>query len=301
MTTRAGLLSIFLAALLFSTSGVAQAVANAGSTPLSVGASRLFVGSLLTILLLPRLGLSRSIVIKLWKSPAILIAGLCAGTYQVTFFAGVQDAGVALGTLIVMGATPIFAGILSFAFLKQKLAASWAIATTVCLVGLTLLSIEGIDGGSPRGVALSLFAGLAVSGYTVAAKKPLDEGVPPIAVMASTFAFGGLFLIPLYVQEPLQWLLEPRGYLLALYLGIFTMVAANWLHVRGLSVLQPAQVTTLMLLEPLMATLLGIVILDEVLSFAATIGVVLVLAGLLLQGGVLARKRPPVEEVVSPI
>ena len=301
MTTRQGLVSIFLAALLFSTSGVAQAIAAAGSTPLSVGASRLFVGSFLTILLLPRLGISRSSVVKLWRSPAILVAGLCAGTYQVTFFAGVQNAGVALGTLIVMGSTPLFAGLLSALFLKQKLAASWVVATSVCLVGLTLLSIEGIDGGSLQGVAMSLFAGLAVSGYTVAAKKPLDQGVAPLAVMASTFAFGGLFLIPLYVQEPLRWLLEPRGFLLAIYLGVFTMVGANWLHVRGLSVLPPAQVTTLMLLEPLLATLLGIAILHETLSLVATGGVVLVLAGLLLQGGVLARKRPPIEEIVSPI
>ena len=301
MSTRQGLVSIFLAALLFSTSGVAQAVAQAGSTPLGVGASRLFVGSILTILLLPRLGIARSIVVRLWKSPAILIAGLCAGTYQVTFFAGVQDAGVALGTLIVMGSTPLFAGLLSLLFLKQRLAISWFIATVVCLGGLTLLSIEGIGSGSPQGVFLSLLAGLAVSGYTVAAKKPLDSGVAPIAVMASTFAFGGLFLIPLYVREPLTWLLEPRGFMLALYLGVFTMVAANWLHVRGLSVLPPAQVTTLMLLEPLLATLLGIVILDESLSAIATGGVVLVLAGLLLQGGVLARRRPPVEEIVSPI
>lgn len=299
MTTRQGLLSVFLAALLFSTSGSAQAIAKAGSTPLSVGATRLFIGGFLLVLLLPLFGQDRRDVVRLWKSPAVLLAGAAAGLYQVTFFAGVKGAGVALGTLLVVGSAPVFAGLMGFIVFRHKPAMSWAIATIVCLVGLVLLSKEGISGGSPTGVALSLIAGLAVATYTVSAKQVLNRGIHPTMLMASTFVFGGLFLIPLYVQEPLGWLLQPRGYLLAIYLGIFTMVAANWLHVRGLSALGPAPVTTLMLAEPLIATILGVVVLGENLDAVAVAGLALVLVGLLLQGGVLAAKKKAPEGAFS--
>jgi len=60
----------------------------------------------------------------------------------------------------------------------------------------------------------------------------------------------------------------------------------------GLGNLSPGPVTTLMLSDPLVATILGVVVLGETLGPAAWLGVALVSAGLVLQGVVLARERP---------
>jgi drug/metabolite transporter, DME family len=65
---------------------------------------------------------------------------------------------------------------------------------------------------------------------------------------------------------------------------------------RGIHGLTPGPVATLMLTDPLVATLLGVLVLGESLAPIAGVGVVLVLAGLLLQGVVLAREEPGLEE-----
>lgn len=51
-----------------------------------------------------------------------------------------------------------------------------------------------------------------------------------------------------------------------------------------------------MLTDPHVATMLGVLVLGESLAPIAAVGAVLVLAGLLLQGAVLAREAPGQEE-----
>ena len=56
------------------------------------------------------------------------------------------------------------------------------------------------------------------------------------------------------------------------------------MFVRGLAVLPAGPVTTLMLAEPLVATILGVAVLGEHLGVSGVLGVVLLLIGLLAQG-----------------
>ena len=90
-----------------------------------------------------------------------------------------------------------------------------------------------------------------------------------------------------------------EGVALALYLGLVTTTLAYLLFVRGLAVLPAGPVTTLMLAEPVVATALGIVVLDERLSAFGGIGAGLVLVGLLVQGRGAASGSPAPEGVVG--
>ena len=106
---------------------------------------------------------------------------------------------------------------------------------------------------------------------------------------AGSFALGGVLLLPVLLTQPLGWLAEPSGVAVALYLGVATMAVANVLHARGIRGLTPGPVTTLMLSDPVVATILGVVVLGETLAPVSVAGVLLVLAGLLLQGALVAR------------
>jgi len=86
---------------------------------------------------------------------------------------------------------------------------------------------------------------------------------------------------------------------LALYLGLVTTTLAYLLFVRGLAFLPAGPVTTLMLAEPVVATTLGIVVLDERLSAIGGIGAALVLVGLMVQGRGTTSGLPAPEGVVS--
>lgn len=284
---------MLLAALLFSTSGTAQALADVDATPLAVGAFRLLVGTTLLIVLLPAFGQRRRDVLRIWRMRVALVAGACIGLFQWAFFAGVKGAGVALGTVLVIGSAPVFAGVLSWIVFRRPPSRAWALATGIGVAGLILLSSAGMSAGSLDGVILSLMAGAAVAVYTVGAKVLLDRGVHPILLLASTCAFGGVLLLPIAAMQPLSWVLEPRGVALVLYLGIATLAMANTLQLRGIRALGPAPVTTLMLAEPVLATLLGVIVLGESLGGVGWLGFVLVLASLALESVTLLRGRAP--------
>ena len=127
---------------------------------------------------------------------------------------------------------------------------------------------------------------------TVAARHQLERDATALEVPAASFALGGLLLLPLLAGEPLGWLATPGGLVMAVYLGVATMALANVILARGIHGLPPGPVATLMLTDPVVATLLGVVVLAEPLTPVAAAGLVLVLAGLVLQGVVLARAMP---------
>ncbi len=287
---RIGVVSILAASALFATIGTAQAIGGLDATPLALGGARLGVASIALVLLLPAFGCSRREILGLWRRRATIVAAVATAFFQVTFFAGLREAGVALGTLIVIGSVPVFAGLLSWVVLRQRPSLGWLAATGVCLVGLGLLFSQGLVVGSLVGVLLCLATGLGIASYAVAARTLLDEHVHPVSLMAAAFSLGALLMVPLLAFQPMGWIVQPRGIALALYLGLATMVLANWLQLQGLSVIGPAPTMTLNLAEPLIATLLGVLVLGESLSRIAIAGLVLVMAGLGLQSLLVARR-----------
>jgi DME family drug/metabolite transporter len=293
-SSRSAVGSVLLAAVLFGTTGTAQALGPSGSTPLGVGAVRLAVGGLALLALLPLLGGRAGDAAALWRTPVGLLAGLCTALYQVCFFAGVDRAGVALGTLVTIGSGPVFAGLLAALLLRDRPGRGWVAATALCVAGLALLTSTSGGTGSVEvvGLLLALLSGLAYAAYTVAAKSLMRAGHGSSTVMASAFGLGGLVLLPVLVVQPLAWLASPGGLALAGYLGLVTTAAAYVLFGRGLAVLQAGPVTTLVLAEPLVAAALGVGLLDESLAAAGAVGAALVLAGLVLQGAVATRRAP---------
>jgi DME family drug/metabolite transporter len=289
---RASILLVLAAGVLFGTAGTAQALGPPAATPLGVGILRIGVGALALVAALPLRGGSARRVPRSWRARPMLVTAMAAAVYQLCFFAGVQLAGVALGTLVAVGSAPILAGLLGWATRGHRPGAGWLAATAISVAGLVLLSVPDLAAGSAVGLALALGAGLCSATYNVAAKLQLDRGTRGHELTAGSFALGGLLLLPLLVTQPLGWLATPSGATLALYLGVATMAVANVLLARGMRHLASGPVATLMLADPVVATALGVVVLGEVLAPVAFAGVLLVLGGLLLQAVLAARGAP---------
>lgn len=294
--SRPAVAQVLGAAVLFGTTGTAQALGPPGTTPLGVGAARLALGGIALLVALPLVGGRPGRAVALWRTPLGLAAGLCTALYQVFFFAAVQAAGVALGTLVTIGSGPVFAGLLAIVLLGERPARSWLTATGLCVAGLVLLSADGAgqDEVEVVGLLLALGAGVAYATYTVAAKQLITRGETSSTVMGSAFGLGGLLLVPVMLTQPLSWLATPSGVTLAAYLGLATTTLAYVLFGRGLAVLPAGPVTTLVLAEPLVATVLGVGLLDERLAPVGLAGAAVVLTGLALQG-VMASRQPATE------
>lgn len=276
--------AVLAGGVLFGTAGVAQSFAPAGASPVAVGAVRLSVGALvLAVYVIARGGSLRGIV-EHWRARLMVLAALGAASYQPFFFGGIQRAGVPLGTLVAVGSAPVFTGLLSWAVLRERPTRAWALATAVCVGGLALLTGVSVAEGSVVGVALSAGAGGSIACYSVAAKRMLTRGVPLLELCASSFLLGSLVMVPLAGVLGLGWVATVPGALVALYLGVLTMGVANVLYARGLGQLPAASAATLTLADPLTATLLGAVLLSQVLAPVGVLGLAVLAGGLVLQG-----------------
>ena len=285
--SRSAVQQVLGAAVLFGTTGTAQALGPTGTTPLGVGAIRLVVGGAGLLAVQHRLGGSAQQAVRLWRTRWGLTAGIMTAAYQICFFAAVSLSGVALGTLVTIGSGPVFAGMLSWLLLRERPTRVWVVATLVCVAGLSLLTLDGVNrsGAATGGLVLALLSGLGYALYTVASKRLMNAGHASHEVMAAAFGLGGLILIPVLLSQPLSWLWSWQGVALAVWLGLATTTVAYVLFGRGLAVLPAGPVTTLVLAEPLVATVLGVLVLGERLGPAGWAGCLLVLAGLVLLGG----------------
>jgi DME family drug/metabolite transporter len=278
LTERRAMGEVLVAAVMFGTTGTARALGAASASPLGVGAARLAIGGAVLIAIARRAGqrIPPSI-------PRIMLigAGILTGIYQLAFFAGLDRAGVAVGTVVTIGSCPPLAGLIAMLVGQGRPTSRWCVATASAVAGVVLLA--GPAGGvDPVGIALALLSALGYAGYTVTVKAMIDRGAPGGAAIAWAFGIGGFLLLPaLFLTSP-GWIVTPAGALTALYLGVVPTALAYALFVRGLGRLTAATVTTLVLAEPLVATLLGVVVLDERLALSAIIGCGLVLAGLVV-------------------
>jgi DME family drug/metabolite transporter len=286
-TASRGVLAVLAAAVLFGTTGTAQALGPDGTTPATVGAARLAVGGAALVVMAWAASRSTRPLLAICRTRWGLVAAVFVAVYQLCFFAGTSRAGVAAGTLVTIGSAPFLTGLLAWAVDRVAPGRAWAGATTVAVGGLALLSLGGASGGAgdPAGLWFSLASGLGYAAYTVAGKRLIGQGHASLDVMAASFGLGGVLLLPVLIAGPTAWLATPSGAALALYLGLVPTALAYAMYGRGLAVLPSGTVATLVLAEPVVATLLGVAVLGESLGAAGAAGCALVVVAL----GMLAR------------
>ena len=272
---------VLLAAVLFGTTGTAQALGPDGTDPLTVGAARIAIAA---IVLIAFALATKALATGLrWSKANAAAAALGVAGYQLCFFAAVESTGVALGTVVALGSGPAFAGLFGLALRREKPSRRWAAATALATIGATLLVLAG--GGAevdPAGVLLALGAGASYALYTVTGKTLLDAGHRPAGVMAVAFTGGAIALAPVLVLGDPSWIGHADGVALALYLGLIPTALAYILFAKGLEKLPAASVATLTLAEPLTAASLGVAVLGERPGAIAALGALLVLSGLLV-------------------
>ena len=290
---KCGFWLILAAAVLFGTSGTAQALAPEGAQASVVGIVRLSVGGVFLLLLTTLQGGWGSQ--ERWPLLVTLCTAACMAVLQLCFFGAIARTGVALGTTIFIGSYPVFAGLLGLLVQRERPSRHWVLTTTLAIIGCSLL----IGAGSRietdlLGVILALGAGSAYAIYSVLVKGLL-VGRSTVAVIAVVFCLGALFLSPFLASANLHWLTQPSGIAVSLYLGLVSAAAPYWLFARGVKTVPVSTAATLSLAEPFTAGLLGVFFLGEQLTPPAFVGMGLLLGSLLLltiaPGALLSREQ----------
>jgi DME family drug/metabolite transporter len=297
---------VMAAAMLWGTTGTAQAISDYGGSSLPLGAARLVVASLIFAGILALRRASREAANQResreaanprppcdgvpWRrafgsrrtAAVVLLGVLCVAAYQPAFFLGVQRTGVGVGTLTAIGSAPVFAG-LGALLSGHRPGRLWWMSTATVLVGLgLLLRADGTLRFDLVGVAACLAAGACYAAYTATTRWLLLAGVPPTTVLALLFTGGAGALVIASPVENVTWFAEPDHLYLALYLGVVATALPYLLWVAGLRSVRTSTAATLSLTEPLTAALLGWVVLSEAVTTASLAGAGLVIAGLMI-------------------
>lgn len=271
-------LLVLAGASLFGTVGTAQALGpDVPSSSLAAARLLLTAGVLVAIVL--ALGGGRGITAAARRAPT-WFAGVGQGAFNLFFLAAMKETGVAVGTLVAIGAAPVITGLIA-----RHVTRLWLVATTVAVTGLVLL-VWGQQGGSmeatPLGVALALGAATSYATYIVAGNAAEELGLETQAFLAAAFSVAAVVTLPGLLVGDLGWVTTAGGALLLGYLVLVPTVLAYSLFNRGLRGVRSSTASTLALIEPVVAASLAFVLLGERLGPLGLVGAGLILLGLVL-------------------
>ncbi len=271
-------LLVLSGASLFGTVGTAQALGPDVPSS-SLAAVRLLLTAVAFVAIVLALGGGRGITAAVRRTPT-WFAGVGQGAFNLFFLAAMKETGVAVGTLVAIGAAPVITGLIA-----RHVTRLWLVATTVAVTGLVLL-VWGQQGGSmeatPLGVALALGAATSYATYIVAGNAAEEQGLETQAFLAAAFSVAAVVTLPWLLVGDLGWVTTAGGALLLGYLVLVPTVLAYSLFNRGLRGVRSSTASTLALIEPVVAASLAFLLLGERLGPLGLVGAGLILLGLVL-------------------
>ena len=125
-------------------------------------------------------------------------------------------------------------------------------------------------------------AGAGYAIYAVSTRRAIAHGVESTRALAWQFSIGALVLAPGLALVSSSGLATGAGMALVAHLGVFTVGVAYLLYGIGLRHLKPATAVSLTVIEPVAATTIAAVVLDERPSTFGWVGAGIVIIGFAL-------------------
>lgn len=226
--------------------------------------------------------------IRLRDAVAAGVTGVALAVHFAAWFESLRFTSVAASVTLVQ-AQPLFVALGARAFLDERLSRRIVVGIAVALVGMIPMSLGGhLAGGvvaGPRplyGNALAIGGAVAAAAYVLAGRA-LRQRVALLPYVTVVYAVCAVVLAGLAAAEghPLlgycarEWLLFLA---MAVGPGVFGHTVINW----ALAHVESSVVSVSLLGEPLVSTLLALVLLGEVPGILTVGGGAVVLAGIYL-------------------
>lgn len=271
---------IIIAGILWGTSGIfVHYLSPYGFTAFQMTGVRAIV-SFLCIALYACIGNRRAFCIRLPQ--LLLFAGIGASLFFTAgcYYLSMQMTSVSTA-VILMYLSPIYVTVFSALFLGEILTKRKLVAIAAMLIGCCLVS--GIIGGlnfDAMGILVGLLSGVSYAAYSILTKIAMQKRIEPIA--ATLYGFLFMSLISLFVLEPSRLVTSigtaPALTLpLLLGLGVFTFVVPYFLYTLAIKELSAGVASSLGIIEPMCATLFGVLLFREPMDIFSALGIVLIL------------------------
>lgn len=199
--------------------------------------------------------------------------------FTVCYFSCQEICSLAVASILLYTA-PAIVVVLSALLWREPVTKKKLLALGLTLVGCALVC--GVFSGALTvtggGIALGLGAGFFYALYSIFGRYALAH-YGPMTVTVWTFVFAGAASLVLVRPAELAALAQPSMALTAVGLVVCSTVLPYILYTRGLARVEAGKASILASLEPVVASVAGVVLFGEPMSPITAAGIVCVLAG----------------------
>ncbi len=217
----------------------------------------------------------------------IVLAGVLFGTHLLTFFYSLEYTSV-LASLVLTNTTPIYAALLGYVFLQERINRSVALGIALAIVGIVIVGLGGESGEPPTRSAPLLGNTFAITASLMAAVyftlgRFIRGKLDWLTYSWLVFTFAALFFViakPFLGTQILGYSLE--AYLWALLVLLMAQVLGHMSINFALGALSATLVSLVLMIIPALASLIAWFVLGENPGTLAIVGAAVILAGLVL-------------------
>lgn len=207
-----------------------------------------------------------------------IIAGLGVAGNFAFYFVSIAEGSVAVAATL-MYCAPVFVYLISFALkLENPTPLKW-MAIVIVVFGIVLLTgIYDIDADAVTltGVGAGLLAGLSYAVFIFGFKYAAPHGSPKAILVIAFAVLTTLLIWPGEFDQTLA-VLSASMWPLFVALGVLGAGLSFIIYIVGLNHTAPAVASIMAMIEPVTASLFGLVILDETLASLQFLGIALIL------------------------
>lgn len=205
--------------------------------------------------------------------------------FSYCYFTAIQIATLSIAAIMLYTA-PCFVMLMSAVLFKERIGARKATALLMTLVGLVLVTgvIHDMGAISVKAILYGLGSGIGYALYSIFGRYALERKYHTYTISFYTFLFASVGALPFIKADKIVNVLinNKEGMLYAFGLIIFVTVVPYLTYTIGLSHMEGGVASVLATIEPVVATLIGVIIYKEEIDPLAILGVVLVLGATVL-------------------
>ena len=217
----------------------------------------------------------------LWLS---VLAGMFLGAHFATWITSLSLTTIAASTMLV-STTPLWIALIRWVFMSTPPSSSILLGILVATSGVAVIGFGDFSGGESSlfGDALALAGAIFLAAYFLLGQAAQRSGLGLQAYIGIAYGIAAVFLIPLpaiagfaylgYTSETILWII-----LLALLPTLIGHTGINF----AMKKLDATWVATLILLEPVGATVFAYLFFREIPPLLTLIGVLVVLLGIMV-------------------
>lgn len=210
-----------------------------------------------------------------------VVSGIFLGMHFIFYFQSLQHTSIA-SSVVLVDTEVFFVSLGGIIFLREKLSGLGWFSIVITFVGSVIVALGDAGGGGLWGDILALGGAVCSAVYTLVGKKCRKNMSTTMYTWIVYFCAGVVVLLVALAMGNTVIPCSGRNLLVAGGLAVFCTLMGHSIFSWGLKYEKASFISTVKLLEPIFASVLGIIFLNEVPSASSVIGGIIIVIGIAL-------------------